>query len=252
VKAGGWLLLAGSVLIGALNYGYTVVLIYLLSPIGFSQVAAVSSLLLLVGTAAAATIPWVLAREITNTTDPDRRRAAVGFALTGSVAAAVVASGLLAAAEARYAGPALIATSALACLGIFVTAAGAGYLQGKRRFALLAGYRVTEAVVKIAAGVGAVAVTGSAVAGVAGFAAGSLFCGAWGLWLMRHDLGLARRAALADRELWRHATGIGTVQVLCCLLQSLDVLVLSIAFGTTPEVAGYQGMLVLGRIPVYV
>ncbi|WP_030433998.1 polysaccharide pyruvyl transferase family protein [Actinoplanes subtropicus] len=255
MNRGGWLLLTGSVTIAALNYGYTVALIHLLSPSGFSQVAAVSALLLLVGTAASATIPWVLAREIANAAaGSDRRRQAVRFALVTSFGAALLTSALVSAAEYRYAGPALIGTSALACTGIFITAAGAGYLQGQSRFGLLAAYRVTEALVKVVAGAGAIAATDSPAAGVTGFAVGSLVCAGWALWLMRPDLGRAGRAAafaLGDRQLWRHATGISSIQVLCGVLQSLDVLVLSIAVGANPEVAGYQGMLALGRIPLY-
>ncbi|WP_045745227.1 polysaccharide pyruvyl transferase family protein [Actinoplanes rectilineatus] len=251
MRGGGWLILASSILIGALNYGYTVAMVHLLSPGDFSQVATISSLLLVVGTAAAAMMPRVLARQIANAGDVAGRRRAVGFALTASVSAGAVTALLLCLAEAGYASPTLMAVSALTSLAIFVAAAGAGYLQGTRQFRRLAVFRSAEVVVKVLLGVGAVALTRSPEAGIAGFAAGSVFCAGWALWLMRHDLGLPRRGTFGDRELWRHTAGIGAVQSMATLLLSLDVVVLSLTVGTGSEVAGYQGMLILGRIPLY-
>lgn len=252
LKSGAIPLLAGAVLTGAFNYGYTLVLMRLLDPAGFAQVAAVSSLLLVAGTAASATIPWVLAREIANATSVGQRRRAVGFALTASLVAGLTAVVVLAAAEAGYADPGVMAMSAVAVAGIFVGATGAGYLQGMQRFRLLAGFRLTEVSVKLVAGITAVVVTGSPVAGVAGFAAGSLACAVWGLWLMRRDIGRPGRSHTGDRRLWKHAAGIGGIQTLTSGLLAQDVIVLSVLAGTTPAVAGYQGILVLARTPLYV
>ncbi|MBG0565679.1 lipopolysaccharide biosynthesis protein [Actinoplanes aureus] len=253
MKRTGWLVLAGSLATGLLNYGYTVTLIFLLRPADFAKVASISSLLLLVGTAASATIPWVLAREICNSAhSADRRRHAVGFALTTSALAGIAAAAVLWLVEAAYADTSLILLSAVSCLSIFVTAAGAGYLQGRQRLAELTMYRLAEVAAKIVIGLGGAALAGSATAGVAGMATGSTLCACWALWIMRSDIGRRGRGQAGDRTLWRDAIGIGAVQCLCSLVQAADVIVLSLSVGATPAAAGYQGLMVLGRIPLFV
>ena len=253
MRDGGWLLVGSTAAISVINYAYTLVMIFLLSSTAFSHFALVSSLLLVAGTCASSVIPWVLAREVAGTaTGAPRRQQAVGFAiitsLAGSIAAAVII-GLLAA---EYASVELRLVSAAACFCIFLNAVGAGYLQGLQRFRLLALTRILEVVGKLALGVAIVLVSATAEAAVAGFALGAGGCALLGLWLMRTDLHRLSRATAADRDLWRDALGIGCVQALVSLLQALDVVVLGLAATGVEGVAGYQAMLILARIPVFV
>jgi O-antigen/teichoic acid export membrane protein len=72
--------MASLALVSVLNYAYTAVLVWLLPPKQYAVVGAASSLLLVCGTIAAASVPWVLAREIAKARDdPARRQAAVSF-----------------------------------------------------------------------------------------------------------------------------------------------------------------------------
>ncbi|WP_369360660.1 glycosyltransferase [Streptomyces sp. cg2] len=54
-----------------------------------------------------------------------------------------------------------------------------------------------------------------------------------------------------DDRLWRRALPIGGIQVLTCLLFTLDVLVAAAVRGGSAELAPYQALLVLARIPLF-
>jgi O-antigen/teichoic acid export membrane protein len=244
--------MAGAILTGGLNYLYSLALIRLLPATEFARVASLNSLLLIAGTVATATIPWVVAREVSNSAPRSaRRHRAVSFALLASVSGGLLAAGVIAVLQLRYTDPVLLALSGTACVAIFVSAMGAGHLQGEQRFGRLVVFRLLEITAKVATGLGLAFVTHSATAGIAGFAIAAAGCALYGLWLVRAELIRPTWHAALDRALWRHAAGIGAVQGVVALLQTMDVIVLGLTVGNTAAVAGYQAMQVIGRIPVF-
>ncbi len=249
---GGGLLMAGALLTGGLNYLYSLALIVLLPAPEFAKVASLNSLLLIAGTVAAATIPWVVAREVSNSAAGSaRRRRAVSFALMASVSGGMLAAAVIALLQLRYTDPVLLVLSGTACVAIFVSTVAAGQLQGEQRFGRLVVFRLLEVAAKVATGLGLACLTHSAVAAIAGFAVAAVGCALYGLWLVRADLARPTRHAARGRDLWRHAAGIGSVQGAVALLQAMDVIVLGLTVGNTTAVAGYQAMQVIGRTPVF-
>ncbi|MFG2177229.1 glycosyltransferase [Streptomyces abikoensis] len=250
-----------AVLVGMGNYGLSLFLVHRLPAPDFTVYAAVSSVLLSVGTLAGATVPWVLAREVADSTPGSaRRRSSVRtclwLALGLSVLTAVAACG----AVASYAGPGPLAGLAAACVTLWLNSVGAGYLQGRERFAGLAALRVAEVAVRIAVTVAAVAAGWGSAGAVGAFAAGAAVTSAAGFLALRGDAG--RPAAIdvdepvrgddrADHRLWRHATVIGGIQVLTCVLFTLDVVVATAVRGGSASLAPYQALLVLARVPLF-
>lgn len=255
-RVNGLILVVSAVATGALNYGYTLVMVHALRPIPFSRFSLMVSLLLLTGSWAAVSVPWVLAREVARTrTGEARRRRAVSFSLATALAEGVVAAGVVCLLSARYASWGLRSAAALACLAIFVNAVGVGYVQGCQRFRLVAGLLITEAVVKFASGLLLVSARAGDTTAVSGLAIGATVSALAGLWFMRADLrGLPRcvlSRAVLDRSLWAETGGLTAAQGTMALLQGVDVVVLGLAMADTAAAAGYQAMLVLARTPMY-
>ncbi|MEV4345034.1 glycosyltransferase [Actinoplanes sp. NPDC049596] len=257
-SAGAGLLLVATGLTGAANYGLSLVLIHLLTPAEFSRFAAASTLLLTVGTVASAAVPWVMAREAALSRRGDvRRRRAVRFGLGASLGLAVVAVVAVTAASASYAGAGLLFAEAAAATLILLTAVGAGVLQGEQSFGALAGVRMVEVVVRVALGVLA-ATAGWGSGGVIGaFAAGAAVAAAWSLLALGRDLwGALGRPGADDsgaerRALARHAAGMAAGQAALSLLLTLDVVVGAAIQRGGDGLAGYQALLVLARIPLF-
>ncbi|MCC3778440.1 glycosyltransferase [Streptomyces sp. UNOB3_S3] len=243
-----------AVLVGMGNYGLSLFLVHRLSAPDFTVYAAVSSVLLSVGTLAGATVPWVLAREVADSAPGSaRRRTAVRtclwLALGLSVLTAVAACG----AVASYAGPGPLAGLAAACVTLWLNSVGAGYLQGRERFAGLAVLRVAEVAVRALVTVGAVAAGWGSAGAVGAFAAGAAVTSAAGFVALRGEL---RRPEAVEptpgrHGLWQHATAIGGIQVLTCVLFTLDVVVATAVRGGSADLAPYQALLVLARVPLF-
>ncbi len=239
-------------LVSVLNYGYTLILLWLLPTREFAAVSSISALLLICGTVAGAALPWVLAQEVLRSKrDRPRRRLAVTFCLFATVlqgTAAGLATCLIAA---HYAsGPVLIAAFASVFL-IFMAATAAGYFQGLQSFRLIACLRVGEVVVKVGAGVGLVALGAGASGAIAGFALGAGLVAAGGLVYMVHDMEFSKRA-LAGRNLWASTQGLLAIQAGVAVLASMDVVIGSLILGAQPALATYQAANIIGRIPVFI
>ena len=124
------------------------------------EVASVSALLLIAGTVAGAALPWVLAQEVVRSgTDRARRRSAVSFCVVATVLYQGGGAGLAACLITVHSTDgAILAATFCSVLFIFMAATAVGYLQGLHRaFRLIAVLKVSEATVKIGAGVGLVA-----------------------------------------------------------------------------------------------
>jgi peptidoglycan/LPS O-acetylase OafA/YrhL/glycosyltransferase involved in cell wall biosynthesis/O-antigen/teichoic acid export membrane protein len=243
------LVLLGNVATGISNYGFTLVLLWILPARQFSQVASIAALLLVAGTVAQAGVPWVLARELVRRSPGDPGRAqAVGFALTVAVALGAVTSAVVVLLSARYASPGVEAAAVVAVMAVFVAQVGSGYLQGSYRFRFFAFLMTAEAVVRLL--VGAILATAGAGSGgaVAGFAAGAVLAAGIALWIVRHEIAFPR----VSPGIWRQLGGLGGIQVGVAILATLDVIVESVVNGTSRAFAGYQAVLVFTRIPLFI
>ncbi len=255
---GAALLTAATVLVGAANYGLSLVLVRLLPPSAYAGYAAVSSVLLTVGTLASATVPWVLAREVAvSTAGSARRRQSLRSCLRLSLGLSVGCAVAACAAVSRYAGPSLLAVLAAACVLIMLLSAAAGYLQGRQDFGRLGALRVAEVAVRIAVAVTAAALGWGSTGVIGAFAVGAAVAATAGLLAMRRDLAGPRDAApdgdaaRQRRELWRQAAAISGIQTMVSVLLTLDVLAASAVRGAAPDLATYQALLVLARVPVF-
>jgi len=244
------LLLAATVIVGVGNYGFSLALVWILPSVQFAQVASMAALLLVVGTAASASFPWVLAREVSRADGRSTaRRNAVGFASVGSTVAGVVAALAVAGFSYSYAPPSVQAPAALAALFIFAASTSTGYLQGSGRFALLASVMVLEVTIKLGLGVGFARWGDGAAGAMWGVAFASGAWVAFTVWVVRHDWRWPRGGV--DSRLWHQAKGIGSVQIGVALLATLDVLVGAVTHRGSVLFAGYLAMLVFARVPMF-
>ncbi|AGZ38544.1 glycosyltransferase [Actinoplanes friuliensis] len=247
-------LLAATAFTGAANYGLSLILVHLLSPGEFSRFAAVSTLLLTVGTVAGAAVPWVLAREtaLSGRGDP-RRRQAIRFGLIASLVLGVVAATAVVFAAASYSGTGLLLGAAAATVLILLCAVGVGVLQGEQSFLRLAGVRVLEVAIRITLAVLA-ALVGWGSAGVIGaFAVGAGTAALWSLLAVGRDLWAPSTGTVAS-ETWtlaRHAGALAAGQAALSLLLSLDVIIGAAVQAGGDGLAGYQALLVLARVPLF-
>ncbi|MFF2813154.1 glycosyltransferase [Streptomyces sp. NPDC058000] len=275
---GAALLTLSAVLVGVSNYGLSLFLIRLLPPAEFTVYSSVSSVLLSVGTLAGATVPWVLAREVAITSPGSaRRRSAVRSCLWLSLGLSLLCAAAACGAVASYAGPGPLAGLTAACVTVWLNSVGAGHLQGSRRFAGLALLRVVEVIVRVAVTLGAVLAGWGGAGAIGAFAVGAAVTSAAGLTAVGRQEAAGRRRrsrrqngdrntgrreqrkekgdrddrAPYDDGLWRRALAIGGIQVLACLLFTLDVVVAAAVRGGSAELAPYQALLVLTRVPLF-
>ena len=247
------LLVVADVLVGAGNYAFSLVLVWTLTASTFSAVASVTSLLLVVGTAASAAVPWVMAREVLQTERGSSGRGDVlSFSVSVSTATSAVTAVLVALVAARFASPAMVALACAHVLFVFLGSVGVGYLQGEQRFAALAAVRIAEVAVRFAVGVSASLVWGTGAAAVSGIAAGSAVLCVLVAVAMRADLRLVSWRRRSRGAFWTQALGIGAVQGGVALLSSLDVLAYVVRNGDSTGLAGYQALLVFARVPLFV
>ncbi len=251
-KAGEAKIIAATAIVSALNYGYTLALIWMLPAAQYAIVGSASALLLVCGTISGASIPWVLSREIAGAReDQPRRRAAVSFCLVVTAVQAVgagLATGLIAL---HYADNATVAAVFAAVVMIFTAATAVGYLEGLERFGLVTGLRIAEVVVKAGLGLGLVALGWGASGAIAGFAVGAAVVAGVSLGVMKPDLRWVR-SSLTSRGLWLDTRGLLTVQAATAVLASLDIVLASLLIVSTTNLATYQAAQILARVPVFV
>lgn len=245
------LIVTSSVLIGIGNYGFSLVLVWLLSARAFSVVASVNALVIVVGTAGAAALPWLVAREVArHPPGSSGRREAIGYALVASMVLGAVTTAIVLGIASTYAGQGVLIALGITTMGIFIGAIGQGFLQGSGRFGLLASIGVVEVGLKVGLGAGLAAAGFGATGAVAGAAAGGAMLAVAGLSVIRRDLALPRHRVAP--ELWRQMLGIAGIQVGVSVLVTLDVIVGSVVDGPTRAFAHYQAMLVFARVPLFV
>ena len=203
---------AATGVVSLLNYGYTLILLWLLPTREFAEVGSISALLLICGTISGAALPWVLAQEVLRSRDDQvRRRIAVTFCLFATVLQGAAAGLVTCLIAIHYAsGPVLVAAFCSVFL-IFMAATVAGYFQGLQRFRLIAMLKVAEVVVKVGAGVALIALGAGASGAVAGFALGAGVVAGVGLAYMAPSITWSW-SAMAGRTLWASTQGLMAIQ----------------------------------------
>jgi len=248
-----WVVIAGSVATGALNYVYSFLVLHLVAPPEFAAFAYLSSLLLVVGTFSGAALPFVLARRIaTAPRATDARADAVGFAVGVSVVASLVSGALVVVLATRYASPAIVALAVIGCVAIFAGSVVNGCLQGEQRFTALAVVQVAQVAVKVVAGALFILAAPDVESAIGGFVLGAVLTAVVGAALVRRDLAGLRLRGLRDGRLWRDAVGLASVQGVVSVLIALDVVALGLLLADDTAFAAYQAVLVLARIPVFI
>jgi glycosyltransferase involved in cell wall biosynthesis/O-antigen/teichoic acid export membrane protein len=238
--------------VSILNYAYTLVLVWMLPARDYAVVGSASALLLICGTISAASVPWVLAREIARARDDQEvRRAAVSFCVLGTLVESVIVGAASSAVAASYGSGAAVATVFGSVVAIFSAATVIGYLQGLQSFATIAVLGLAEVVTKIIAGVLLVVAGAGAAGAITGFALGGLVIVVVGGARMLPDLRFVRKS-LSDNDLWRTAGGLMAIQAGVAVVASLDIVVGSIMIHDRPRLATYEVAQILARVPVYI
>jgi O-antigen/teichoic acid export membrane protein len=260
--AGTAVLMVAIALAAPLNYGFGLALAWLLPADEFGVVSVLLTVLLLATSVLAAGFPWALARTVARDDDPAAAAASFRAALLGNVGlGAVLAAGFAGVQFATGAilpgagtGLTLLVAATIVALALGQVLIGA--LQGTRRFTAVSAARVAEVVVKVAVGVGVVALLGPGVVGV-GWALliGAVAAAGTGWWMFRDRLPSLRGAVAGWREFAAAApmavatTGFG-------LIGTLDVLLLGVlgeGHGVTVAAIGsYQAAAILAKAPFLV
>ncbi len=239
-----------AVLVGAMNYGYSTSLTWLLPVDAYSVFVSGQVMLTVCGTIAGAWLPWLIAQGIAESPGSAfGRRASVSFAallgcLQGFVAGVIV---FLVAGQ-FSSGPTQLLLSVSAGL-IFFSAISVGYLQGLERFSLLATFLVGEVTVKVAFGLLFVLGGGGSLGALAGFGLSSLVVISGGVLVMRGDLRWCG-ALLRRRDLWRRGGWLLGIQAGIVVFVNLDVLLAGVLVEPGVDLARYQVSTILGRIPL--
>jgi len=249
VRGAGWLTLA-AVLVGAMNYGYSTSLTWLLPAHAYSVFVSGQVMLTVCGTIAGAWLPWLIAQGIAEAPENALgRRASISFAALLGGLQGLVAAGIVFAVAGHFSsGPTRLLLSVSAAF-IFCAAISAGYLQGLERFSLLAAFLVGEVTVKVAFGLSFVLAGAGATGALAGFGLSSLMVISGGALVMRGDLRWCG-ALLRRRDLWRRAGWLLGIQAGIVVFVNLDVLLAGVLVEPGVDLARYQVSTILGRIPL--
>ncbi len=236
---------------GGLNYLFIAVMGVLLPAEEFVTVAAAQGMLLVVGSAAASTVPWLTAQQLARAGDSAGARAAA--ARTSAVSAAVLAAAaaLGTTALSGFASPAERAALAVAAAMICCGQVGVGWAQGSGRYRLLASLVVGEVVLKVGVGVVVVLSGGGALGVIASAAGGAALLVIAGAVLvgpaLRRGAGLLR----LDPGWWRTPLAVGGLRGAVAALLVVDVVLVALLLPASRAVADYQLAMSLGRAPVF-
>jgi glycosyltransferase involved in cell wall biosynthesis len=247
----GWLTLS-AVAGGGLNFLYAVVLTWLLPLSQYPVFAGTQALLVVCGTAAAASAPWMLSQRLARNPSPALRRDAITFAVVLTVAQGLLAAlvvGMVASGLARGLG-ALPLVAAGSAFAIFAAATTTGYLQGRQQFERLAVLLTGEVVLKVLGSVLLIWVGAGAVGVIAGIGVGALAVVAAAARPLLRELRGGLRW-FRDRELWGLLLGLTGIQVGVVVLINLDLVIGSLVSRDTASLAGYQVAVILSRAPFY-
>ncbi|MEF9881267.1 lipopolysaccharide biosynthesis protein [Streptomyces sp. P9-A4] len=240
------------VLVGALNYGYTLVLTRLLDVGEYATFAAGQGLVVCASAVAVVTVPWMLAQALARARSDAERGDAVRFALVTAVAGGAGAAIVVGSVAAGFASAATTLVIAGSTLAVYVTRITAGWLQGTERLRTLAVLTAVEAGLKFAVGLFFVTALGFGETGA--LAAFGIAVLPYVLFRPRRFHGVPRRpwrTLTADRDLWRRAAGVASLQGVVALLASVDIVLVAILPTDRSAAASYQAAVMLGRVPLF-
>ncbi|MEU6468282.1 lipopolysaccharide biosynthesis protein [Streptomyces massasporeus] len=243
---------AAALAVGAVNYGYALLLTRLLDVGSYARFVAGQWLLLSAATVATVTVPWVLAQALARARSDAERGDAGRFAVITSIGGGLVMGSVVAAVATRFAGSATTLALAVSTFLIYTTTVTAGWLQGGERMRTLSLLHVAEVLVKMAVGVFLVVALGMGDTGaLAAFGIGAL---PFLLWWPSLPKGSGRpwRSASANRDLWRRALGIARLQGLVALMAAVDVVLVTMLPTEPAQAASYQASVTLSRVPLFV
>ncbi|WP_432483316.1 oligosaccharide flippase family protein [Kineococcus esterisolvens] len=244
-----WLSLAG-VVVGLLNYLYSLGLTHVLPARDYAVFVAGQGVVLVAGTIAATSGAWVLAEALCRAGTDFERARAVWFSTSLNVLLGLVAALLAAVVSYGFAPPRVVVVIAVAAFLVFPAATAYGSLQGDGRLRLLAGARLGETVVKCVAGALLVLAGAGAVGAAAGFLAGSAVVVVAGLLLAGRRLRPVK-GAFGMRPLWASAVGVVAVQGLAAVFAAVDQVVVAAVASDPGRAAAYQTATIVARVPLF-
>ena len=241
---------AATLFVGIVNYVYALVLTRVLDTADYAVFAAGQALLLVVGTVATASIPWVVAHELATDKSDEHRRAILWFAVVANIGQSLIAGLIIAVASLGFAGPSAIVAMVVGTATIFMASTVIGWLQGDRRFKAIALLRMGEVGIKAFVGV-VLALTAIGAAGALGaFAVGAGLQVVFGIIVLRKHFHPRRQALLLSR-VWKRVAGVASVQGLVAVVASVDVVLVASLAAASGEIAGYQASVIFARVPLF-
>ena len=238
-----------------LNYGFGLIMGWLLLPGDFGWLAFAQTLLLVAGLLLQSGFSLALARAVANSGD-HRRGALVRGALVANLllatamGLAVVALYVLGPLKPGLETGTVAALVALSFPFISLAATARGGVQGSECFGMVASLQIVEIFGKVLAGT-ALVLLGFGVAGaVAGFLIGGLAASALGSYFLVNKLGVRLRGTLELPALRIAAPMLGALLGMGLLL-NLDLVGLKLFSGERALVGYYQAGIVLANAPYY-
>lgn len=240
------------VLVGALNYAYTLVLTRLLDVSGYATFAAGQGLVVCTAAVAVVTVPWMLAQALARAGSDAERGEAVRFAVITAIAGGTVAALAVGCVAMEFASTPTTLVIAGSTLAIYITRVTAGWLQGSERLRTLAVLTAVEAALKF--GVGLFFVWALGLGETGALAAFGIAVLPYVFFWPRRLRGGPRRAwrsVSADRQLWRRASGVASLQGVVALLAAMDIVLVAMLPTDRAAAASYQAAVMLGRVPLF-
>ncbi|MBA2714164.1 MAG: oligosaccharide flippase family protein [Rubrobacteraceae bacterium] len=238
-----------------LNYGFSLIMGWLLLPGDFGWLAFAQAVILVAGLVLQQGFTWSLARAVANADGPDRD-ALVRGALVANLVLAItmgsIVAGLFAAGPLRpgLETGAVAAIVALSFLFISLAATARGCAQGSERFGMVAALQVAEILCKVLGGTTLVLLGFGATGAVAGFLLGGLAATALGLYFLVYKLGVRLRGNI-ELPAIRLAGPMFVALLGLSLLLNLDLIALKLFTEARTPVGYYQAGLVLANAPYY-
>ncbi|MET7757407.1 hypothetical protein ABZT27_22285 [Streptomyces sp. NPDC005389] len=240
------------VVVGAVNYAYTLILTRLLDVSGYATFAAGQGLVVCTAAVAVVTVPWMLAQALARAGSDAERGEAVRFAMITAVVGGTVAAVAVGCVAMEFAGTLTTLAIAGSTLAIYVTRVSVGWLQGTERLRTLAVLTAVEALLKFGVGLFFVTALGLGETGaLAAFAVAVLPYVFFRPNRFRNEPRRPWRAVSADRDLWRRASGVASLQGVVALLASVDIVLVAMLPTDRAAAASYQAAVMLGRVPLF-
>lgn len=238
-----------------LNYGFSLIMGWLLLPGDFGWLAFAQAVILVAGLVLQQGFTWSLARAVANAEGGDRGplvRGALVANLVLAVSMGTVVAGLFAAGPLRSGleTGAVASIVALSFLFISLAATARGCAQGSERFGMVAALQVTEILCKVLAGTTLVLLGFGATGAIAGFLIGGLAATALGVYFLVYKLDV-RPTGKIELPAIRLAGPMFVALLGLSLLLNLDLVALKLFTEERTPVGYYQAGLVLANAPYY-